>query len=187
MAAETPPPFQAVPIAQLPPRAADVLADVAPKRRRGRPPRDPNAPIVRRPRRAAKSLETQIGSALMTFNLALWAVPPTRNDALDDAEIKALAKAIDQQARVSPTFRKYLTTALEATSGGQLLSVVMVIGARRFARHEILLPKEADAMLGSMLENISNAPSVTPTSDDAPSDDDTSDVPPDIASRNGNQ
>jgi hypothetical protein len=154
-------PFKAVPMAALP---KEALADTPPKRR-GRPPRDPNAP---RATRRSKSLETQIGSALMTLNLAFWAVPPLRNDALDDAEIVALAKAIDQQARVSPRFRKYLTAALEATSGGQLMSVVVIIGARRLARHNIALPNEADAALGKMLANITSAPVVVPV----PNDDD---------------
>jgi hypothetical protein len=156
---KAPTPFKAVPMAALPEEATQ---DTPPKRR-GRPPRDPNAP---RTQRRAKSLETQIGSALMTMNLAFWAVPPLRNDALDDAEIQALAKAIDQQARVSPRFRKYLTAALEATSGGQLMSVVVIIGARRLARHNIALPNEADAALGKMLANITNAPIVVPVQSD---------------------
>ena len=156
-AVATPTPFKAVPMAALP-------DETAPKRR-GRPPRDPNAPRETAPRRGgrrARSLETQIGAALMTFNLPLWALPPLRGDALDDAEIQALAKAIDQQARVSPRFRKYLVAALEATSGGQLLSVVLVIGARRLARHNMILPPEADAALGSMLGMITNAPVLVP-------------------------
>lgn len=156
--------FQAVPMAALPPEAVN---DTAPKRRRGRPPKDPNAPtpIRRAGGRRARSLETQIGAALMTFNLAFYVIPPLRNDALDDAEIIALAKALDQQARVSPTFRKYLVAALEATSGGQLMTVGLIIGARRLARHNIILPTEADATLGFVLENITAAPSVVPAPD----------------------
>lgn len=156
-------PFTAVDMDKLPEDAKNgetTPEDIKPKRR-GRPPRDPNAPASQRGRRP-KSLETQIGSALMTFNIPLWAFPQTRNDALDDAEIQALAKALDQQARVSPTFRKYLVGALEATSGGQLVSVLLVITARRMARHEFIFPKEADNALGKMLGAAVNAPDMTP-------------------------
>lgn len=157
--------FKAVPMESLPPEAQ---SDTAPKRR-GRPPKDPNAPVVRRGPRRSKSLETQIGGMLMTFNFAFMVVPPLRQDALDPAEIAVLAKAIDEQARQSPTFRKYLEGMLAVTSGGQLVSVCAIIGARRLARHEIGLPSEADAMLGQMLETMSSAPSITPVPD-APTD-----------------
>ena len=160
---DKPPAFAAVPLASLPPEAAQ---DTAPKRRRGRQPRDPNAPAVTRRPRARKTLEPQIGAMLMTFNFAFMVIPPIRNDALDEAEIVALAKAIDQQAQSSPTFHKYLKTMLDATSGGQLVSVVAIIAARRLARHEIGLPMEADAALGGMLEQITKAPSLVPPRDD---------------------
>lgn len=156
-------PFKAVPIASLPPEA---IPDSAPKRR-GRPPRDPNAPPVTRKRRSKASLETQIGAMLMTFNFAFMVIPPIRQDALDEAEISALAKAIDQQAKSSPRFRKYLEAMLGATSGGQLVSVCAIIGARRLARHEIGLPKEADEALGSMLSVVTNAPSTIPPEDES--------------------
>ncbi len=145
MSAEAAPPFQAVPIAELPP-------DAAPKRRRR--PRDPNAPATKR---RARSLEPQIGAALTTLNLAFWAIPPLRDDALEAVEIEALAKAIDAQARTSPTFRRYLVIALEATSGGQLMMVLVVIGARRLSRHGFL-PAEVDAALGMMLSGIGSVP-----------------------------
>lgn len=158
----SPQPFKAVPIASLPP---ETVSDTAPKRR-GRKPRDPNAPPAQR---RARSMETQIGAALMTFNLPLWAFPQTRDDALDEAEITALAKALDAQAQSSPRFRKYLKAALDATSGGQLLTVLMVIGARRMARHNFILPPEADAGLGRMLGSVDQyVPSAPEPGDEPP-------------------
>ena len=124
----------------------------APPKRRGRPPKDPNAPVTPRKPRASKSLETQIGATLVMFNLPVMAF--ASNDALDAAEIEALSKAIDAQCKQSPAFRKYVTMALEITSGGQLVGVLGIIGARRLSRHGILLPKEADAMLGTMLGSV---------------------------------
>lgn len=139
--------------------------DKAPKRR-GRPPGSKTGTGTRgRPR---KSLKDQIGATLLTFNLALWAVPPTRNDALDEKEIELLAEAIDNQAKISPQFRKYLEIALAATSGGQLVSVVGIIVARRFARHEFLLPKEADNMLGNMIGAVKIIPQEDATQNTEP-------------------
>lgn len=146
---EKAPKFTAVPIAEIP---QDAKPDSAPKRR-GRPPRDPNAPVVRRGRK--RSMEAQIGSALVMANMPLMLF--ATNDALDNAEIEALAKALDAQAQSSPRFRKYLETALEATSGGQLATVGIIIIARRMARHEFLLPKAADAQLGSIIGSVASA------------------------------
>lgn len=125
-----------------------VASDTAPKRR-GRPPGSRNSTTSTRSR--SKSLKNEIGGTLTMFNLALLALPPTRSDALDTKEIELLASALDEQAKANPTFRKYLTIALSVTSGGQLISVVGIIAARRMARHEFVLPKEADAMLGQMI------------------------------------
>ena len=111
--------------------------DTSPKRR-GRPPKDPNAPKRTYTPRAGKSLETQLGASLVMANLPLLMLDPT--DALDEAEIKALAKAIDAQCKTSPRFRKYVMAALEVTSGGQLVTTVGIIGLRRLARHGILIP-----------------------------------------------
>lgn len=146
---------------QLPKPEAQQPTDTAPKRR-GRPPGSKNSSTSTRSR---KSLKDEIGGTLVMFNLALMAIPATRSDALDPKEVELLADAIDNQAKISPTFRKYLTVALSATSGGQLISVVAVIGARRLARHEILLPKEADNMLGNMIGAAKIVPAPEP--DDA--------------------
>lgn len=146
---EAPPKFQAVPIPKD--VAQEAKPDSTPKRR-GRPPRDPNAPPVQRRGRKPRSLESSIGSALVMVNLPIMMF--ASGDALDNAEIEALAKAIDAQCQTSPRFRRYVQTALDASSGGQLITVSGIIIARRFARHEFLLPKAADDQLGKIIGSI---------------------------------
>ncbi len=153
---DKPPKFTAVPIADIP---KEPVADSAPKRR-GRSPRDPNAPI--RPRKS-RSLEASIGATLVTVNLPLMLF--AADDALDMAEITALSKAIDAQCQSSPTFRKYVQMAIDGTSGGGLIVIVGMIGARRLARHGILLPKAADAQIGAVLSGDLGA-LTTPTEPD---------------------
>jgi hypothetical protein len=87
---------------------------------------------------------------LMTINLALYVIPPLRVDVLDDVEIEALARAIDEQAKRSIRFRKALEMALTAGSGGTLFGVMAIIGARRASRHG-MLPPEVDQTLGNLL------------------------------------
>jgi hypothetical protein len=136
----------------------EPLPESAPKRPRGRPPKiDPvtgervNKPGTRSSgSRKPRSLETQIGGLLTTVNVVVMMVPPIREDALDVAEITALAKAMDAQAQQSPRFRKYVEAMLAAGSGGQLFGVMAIIAARRAARHG-LAPAEIDPMLGAML------------------------------------
>lgn len=136
-----PPPTQLPPdVKETPPKRSPTSSRV------GRPPgrtTSPNAP-------SRRSLEPQIAATLMTFNLALMVIPPLRNDALDEMEITALAKALDAQAKESPRFRKMLESALAVTSGGQLIGVCAIIGARRAARHGII-PPEADGQFGALL------------------------------------
>lgn len=141
-------PFIAVPI-QEPIKAE---GDSAPKRR-GRPPgsRNDATPGTKRPGRKPRSLEPRIGAALVMANLPLMMF--ASGDALDDGEIAALASALDAQAQNNPAFRKYLMMALDASSGGQLITVGGVIIARRMARHSFLLPKEADAQLGKLFNS----------------------------------
>ena len=84
--------------------AQEPVTEQAPKRR-GRPPGSKN--------RSRASLETQIGGMLMTLNMALYVIPPLQRDALDAAEIAALAKALDEQAKNSqevylPVFHRYV-------------------------------------------------------------------------------
>ena len=116
----------------------------APKRR-GRPPGSKNRSSARTP-----SLENQIGALLVSMNFVVMIIPPLSRDALDDAEITALARAIDQQCKTSPRFRKYVETALAAGSGGQLMTVALMIVARRASRHGIL-PENLDPAIGTML------------------------------------
>lgn len=141
---EKAPAFKAVPITEIP---QEAKPDTAP--RRGRKPRDPNAPKRSYTRRSRGSLEQSIGAALITANLPLMMF--ASGDALDKAEIIALSKAIDAQCQSSPQFRKYVEAALTATSGGGLIVVVGMIGARRLARHGILLPQAADDQIGAVL------------------------------------
>lgn len=125
-------------------------------------PRKPSQSRARGPR----SLRPEIGAFLtLTNSLVLMspigtrpieatinpAVEPTRiGDELDEAEIKALASAIDAQCQRSPRFRKYVERVLTAGAGGQLLSVLGIIATRRAARHG-LAPAMLDPMLGMML------------------------------------
>lgn len=128
-------------------------AERPPRRKSGRPKGSP--PMGGR--RPARSLEAQIAATLMAFNFALYLVPPLANDRLDELEIAALAKAIDAQAKQSVRFRKMIEGALAVTSGGQLVGVAMIIGARRASRHG-LLPPEADGQLRVMLATSLDAP-----------------------------
>lgn len=151
------------------------LPETAPKRGRGRPPKiDPitgervNQPRGRSSGRKPRSLENQIGALLMTVNVVVMMVPPLRNDALDTAEVTALAKAMDAQCQQSPRFRKYVEAMLAAGSGGQLLGVVAIIAARRAARHG-LAPSEIDPMLGAMLAGNTDSIGAMYTPPEAPS------------------
>lgn len=136
----------------------ESMQDAAPKRRRGRPPKDPNAPKRSYTPRSRANLKEQIGGMLVMLNVPLMAFPFTRNDALDARELELLTEAIDNQCKISPTFRKYVLAATSATQGGQMVSVVAIIAARRMARHEFLLPREVDTALGSMLGAVPNMP-----------------------------
>jgi hypothetical protein len=84
------------------------------------------------------SLEKEIGGLLVVVNLPLQMLPATQRDALDQVELTALAKAIDQQCQTSPTFRKYVEQALKAQGGTSLLAVVGMIAARRVIRHDLI-------------------------------------------------
>lgn len=102
------------------------------------------------PRPSSASLKKQISGALMTINLALIMIPPLRRDVMDMVEIDALATALDDQAKQSKRFRQALETALSATTGGNLVGILAIVGARRAARHG-MIPEEADQMLGNLL------------------------------------
>lgn len=131
----TAPPFVTKPITQVP------IAETPPKRPGGR---------TRAPRSTA-SLEVQIGSMLTMANFVVMSIAPIRNDALDQYEIVALAKAIDQQAKTSPRFRRYLEAMLGAGAGAGLVGLIVMIGARRAARHGVM-PIETDALIGNLIQ-----------------------------------
>lgn len=114
--------------------------ETPPKRGPGRPAKVPSS----------RSLKVEISAMLMTINIVIMMIPPLRNDAMDMVEMEALADALDEQARKSVRFRKALEGALAAQSGGTLIGVLAIIGARRAARHG-MLPEDADQMLGNLL------------------------------------
>lgn len=141
------------------PTAMPDGAQQAPIREAGRkkPGRPKGSPPMGGRRPTTRSLEPQIAATLMAFNLALYVVPPLQRDMMDEAEITALARAIDAQCKQQPRFRKMVEGALSVTSGGQLLGVLVIMGARRASRHGIL-PPDADGVFGSMLAASVNTP-----------------------------
>lgn len=170
--------IRSVPLQELP-----TAEETVPKRGRGRPPKiDPiTGERVNKPRgsgsntpsrrqSSTRSLETQIGALLTTVNVVVMMVPPLAPDALDVAEITALAKAMDAQCKQSPRFRKYVEGMLAAGSGGQLLGVVAIIAARRASRHG-MAPAEVDPMLGAMLAGNTDAIGATYTPPTPPTND----------------
>jgi hypothetical protein len=131
-----------------------------PPRRRGRPP---GSGVGRK----RKSLKTEIGGTLTMFNMGLQ-LSPFKRDALDDLEIEALSTALDEQAKSSPQFRKYLEYAIGITgAGGSLTGVVVMIAARRAARHGIL-PPEFDGQIGMLLAMTSGTSKLPDTPDIEP-------------------
>lgn len=140
-----------------------------PKRGPGRPKgsktRNRSAPKAtgsapRRGRPPGQSRKARIGGMLTMFNMALQ-VSPLRGDALDPLEIDALSKALDDEARKSPTFARYLDIALGVGGAGGIWSVLALIAMRRGARHGILPPMFDQQ--ASMLLQLSARSNVTPT------------------------
>jgi hypothetical protein len=140
------------PIDDLPP-----LQESMPKRRRGRPPRDPNAP-KRAYRRRTAPLETRIGGMLtrvnLIFQVAATIAPGTihPDDPLAPSEISALAKALTVQAQKHATFRKYLEYVLATTDNADLIFVLSAIGVRRLANHGIV-PAPIGLLASATLDN----------------------------------
>lgn len=106
---------------------------------------------------STRSLETEIGAFLVNVNLIIL-VTPWRGDALDETEIMALARGIDEQAKRSPRFRRMVEYALGAQGMGGLPITVGIIIGRRAARHGIVppnlgvTPDQLDATLGEFLK-----------------------------------
>lgn len=135
--------------------ATDETNPAAGRKRRGRPPRDPNAPpTTRKPRASSrgKSIKDQIVGTLFMFNLAFMFMPdPFRGDALDELEIEALADALDKTAQTNPTIHRALTTVMvDGGAIGELAIVGALIAGRRLARHG-MIPGEMDERLGTFL------------------------------------
>ncbi len=126
-------------------------ADTPPAgKRRGRPPGSTN--------RSRKSLKAPIERLLVTVNIVVQAVAP--RDALDGIEIAALATALDEQAKVSPRFRKGIEAIVGVAGGGSLIPVLAIIGGRRLSRHGILPGGDmVDQMGGIFLQMGTASPS----------------------------
>lgn len=103
-------------------------------------------PAARKP--AARSIEQDIAALLIQANIML--APILKDDVMDDVEILSLAKAIDEQAKTSPRFRAALQRMFTMMGGTGLVGVVVVIAARRAARHG-LIGREWDQNLASYL------------------------------------
>jgi hypothetical protein len=141
---------------------SDLLQDPIPKpvkRPVGRPRKETTTPP--KPSTIKVSLEVQIAALLTSLNFIVL-LTPFRDDALDPAEITALAKAVDQQAKASPQFKSYVEFALKAGNSGQIVGVLVMISVRRAARHGYI-NKEFDGMVGAMfaVENAS-VPTMSP-------------------------
>jgi hypothetical protein len=119
------------------------------KRRRGRPPGSGTG--KRGPRK--RSLESEIGGYLSLLNMAFAFMPePLQGDALDQAEIEALAKALNDYAQQNATVYKYLSSVLvQGGALGNLVMVAILITGRRLARHGVI-PSEMDGRLAVMFE-----------------------------------
>lgn len=123
----------------------DIGATKPTAKRRGRPPGSG--------RGRKRSLESEIGGYLSLLNMAFAFAPdPFRGDMLDQMEIEALAKALNEYAQQNATVYKYLSTVLvQGGALGNLAIVAIVILGRRLARHGII-PGEMDERLTVMMQ-----------------------------------
>lgn len=94
------------------------------------------------------SMERDIAAVLIQANLML--APVLKDDVMDDVEILALAKAVDDQAKRSPRFRAAVQRMLTFSGGTGLFTVTLIIVARRAARHGYISP-DYDTRLGAYL------------------------------------
>jgi hypothetical protein len=131
--------------------AADVPPSPdTPPRRPGRPRGSGGG------RRSSKSLRSGIDGLLVVVNTIVAQVRP--HDALDATELATLGKAIDEQAKQSPRFRRALESMLNVTGGTSLIPVVAIIGARRLARHG-MIPRPVDPLGSVVLQMMQAEPS----------------------------
>lgn len=120
-----------------------------------RPQPKPAAKPAAKPAPKRRNLEAELGQMLVMANL--MAAPFLGPDAMDDAEILVLARAMNDQANKSPRFRKIVEGALTASGSGGLLGVVVIIGGRRLARHRVIEPiwdQRLEAMLRLQLMDL---------------------------------
>lgn len=122
--------------------ATEALQEAAPKRRRGRPPKDSTgeaAPKRTYRKRGGANLETRVGAFIIRCNIPLQIVASMGiihpDDPLSVPESMALAKSLTAQAALHPTFRRYLETAMSASDGADLIFVLGAIGLKRAANH----------------------------------------------------
>ena len=140
--------------------------DGTPAKKRGRPSGSTNGTRSGGSRVSRRgSLEKEIGGLIVMVNLPFQMVPALQKNALDQIEVSALAKGIDQQCQTSPTFRKYVEQALKVQGGTSLLAVVLMIAARRVVRNDLLpieIPEEiggaagVDTIIGQALAATNN-------------------------------
>jgi len=130
----------------------DVIPDAEPEqaapRRRGRPPKDPNAPASTTPRKPRRprgaSLEAATAASLFKLNLyfavACKFIPglDASKDPLDGLEITAVAGGLAEQAKANPRFAKMLEAFNGVAGSDNILLIVIIIAGRRAARHGIL-------------------------------------------------
>jgi hypothetical protein len=137
------------------PIGADEPLQVAAPKRRGRPPKDPNAePTPKRGRKPRISIETRLGAFIIRCNMPLQIAATLgmihADDPLTAPETEALAKSLAAQAQIHPTFRKYLETAIGVSDGADLIFVLGAIGLRRAANHG-LVPEGIGTMASAAL------------------------------------
>lgn len=110
-------------------------------------PKEEKKATTRRPPQQ-RGMTNDIAALLIQANLML--APVLKDDVMDDVEILALAKAVDDQAKKSPRFRKALMRMVEMSGGSGLLSITLIIVGRRAARHGMIAP-DWDHKLGAYL------------------------------------
>lgn len=168
-------------------RPDDVLEQIAPDtettpnapKRRGRPPGSKNRNPTTPRRGRGPSLETRVGAALAKYNmmaLVILQIAPGMNseDALDADEIIALAHGLVAEANAHARFRTMLEAAIAVGNADSLYATVLIIAARRAARHHIL-PAELDTIGSAALGNaeamrtlFTPKPVPSPESEDVP-------------------
>jgi hypothetical protein len=121
-------------------------------------------------RRTGPSFESRVGAFLFQTNTVVQQIPFTQADALDSAELTLLTKGIVDECNRHPTFKRYVETALDASSSGGLILTLVIIMSRRVVRHNLIpdgtLPfpnTTIDGLLGGVVGMAVNATDATDT------------------------